>query len=137
MDQVEEEVINEPYMSVIFQFLSRFGAITVLYPIETILNRLIVQGTRTIIDNTDNGYGVIPINTRYDGFLDCANCIHDTEGIAGFYKGIGTVFFDAALHYFIFKIAKTIALRIYDSEWTTTVDRENVKNLMSSSPNNI
>ena len=63
------------------------AAVIALYPIETVINRLIVQGTRTIIDNTDNGVGVVPIITRYDGFFDCLRTIEHTEGFLGLYKG--------------------------------------------------
>jgi solute carrier family 25 protein 46 len=73
-------------MEAILDMSSNVGAILAMYPLETVLNRLIVQGTRTIIDNTDTGYGVVPINTRYDGFIDCIQSISQTEGLFGFYK---------------------------------------------------
>ena len=38
---------------------------TLLYPLETILHRLHLQGTRSIIDNLDSGIEVTPILTRY------------------------------------------------------------------------
>lgn len=37
------------------------------YPLETILHRLHLQGTRTIVDNLDTGYSVLPILTNYEG----------------------------------------------------------------------
>lgn len=132
-DEIEEEIVEYPYQESLAQYLGHLTAIVSLYPIETILNRLIVQGTRTIIDNTDYGYGVIPINTRYDGFIDCAQMISETEGVFGFYKGIGNMFVEATLQFAILKIAKIIAFRIYDSEWVSRCDKTNYKNLMSSS----
>lgn len=133
IDEVESEVVDSPYFKTLAEVASHIGSIVMLYPIETILNRLIVQGTRTIIDNTDTGYGVVPINTRYDGFFDCASTINQTEGFFGFYKGIGAIVVEALLHYAILKLAKTIALHIFDSEWTTRSDMNNIKNLMTSS----
>lgn len=110
------------------------GAILSLYPLETVMNRLIVQGTRTIIDNTDNGCGVVPINTRYEGFLDCVYSIHQTEGVFGFYKGIGTVVIDATLCYAVIKMIEAMASHYFYSEWTTQNDMNNMRNLMTSSP---
>jgi hypothetical protein len=133
IDEVEMEVIETPYINALTQLTSRFTALIMLYPIETIINRLIVQGTRTIIDNTDNGFGVIPINTRYEGFIDCAQSIHQSEGLFGFYKGMGSLFLDAAFQFALLKLAKVIATRLFDSEWTTKTDLNNIKNLMSSS----
>lgn len=104
-----------------------------LYPIETVINRLIVQGTRTIIDNTDNGVGVVPINTRYEGFFDCMRTISEREGMLGFYKGFGAIAFEIALHLAVLKFAKVIATRIYDAEWIRRVEEDNIRTLMSSS----
>lgn len=111
---------------------SQIGATLALYPLETVLNRLIVQGTRTIIDNTDSGYGVVPLNTRYDGFIDCVQTISQTEGVIGFYKGAGALVIEVILQYLLLKLAKTIALRIYDSEWSTRSDMNHIKNLMAN-----
>lgn len=134
MEQVEEEVVEGPFIDSVVDLASQIGAILTMYPLETILNRLIVQGTRTIIDNTDTGYGVVPINTRYEGFIDCAQMIGQTEGVMGFYKGVGTLVFQAFLQYMMLKLGKAIASRIYDSQWTMRSDMNNVVNLMSSPP---
>lgn len=37
----------------------------ILYPLETIMHRLLVQGTRTIIDNTDAGKNCFHISVFY------------------------------------------------------------------------
>lgn len=58
------------------------------YPFETILHRIQLQGTRTIIDNLDTGYSVVPILTSYEGAADCCRSTIATEGISGLYKGI-------------------------------------------------
>jgi len=131
-DEIEEQIVEKPFQDELAQYAGQICSILALYPIETILNRLIVQGTRTIIDNTDTGFGVIPVNTRYDGFLDCAQMISETEGVFGFYKGVGNIFFECCLQYAIFKIVKLITYRIYDAEWVTRSDNNTMKNLMSS-----
>ncbi|VDN11448.1 unnamed protein product, partial [Dibothriocephalus latus] len=38
-----------------------------LYPLETIVIRLCVQGTRTLVDNLDTGVSVLPIVSAFDG----------------------------------------------------------------------
>lgn len=101
------------------------AAVIALYPFETIINRLIVQGTRTIIDNTDNGVGVFPIITRYDGFFDCLRTIEHTEGILGLYKGVGCVLLELVLSFGLLKLGKFAAYRIYDAVWISRDDKSN------------
>lgn len=57
------------------------------YPFETILHRLQLQGTRTIIDNLDSGFSVVPILTSYEGAVDCYRTTVAVEGVSGLYKG--------------------------------------------------
>ncbi|KAM4634832.1 mitochondrial outer membrane protein SLC25A46 [Polymixia lowei] len=79
-----------------------------LYPLETVLHRLSVQGTRTIIDNTDLGAEVLPINTQYEGFRDCINAIRRQEGSLGFYRGIGAVVAQYALHAAVLQVTRVV-----------------------------
>uniref|UniRef100_A0A8C5L3A8 Solute carrier family 25 member 46 n=1 Tax=Jaculus jaculus TaxID=51337 RepID=A0A8C5L3A8_JACJA len=67
-----------------------------------------IQGTRTIIDNTDLGYEVLPINTQYEGMRDCINTIKQAEGVLGFYKGFGAVIIQYTLHAAVLQITKII-----------------------------
>jgi solute carrier family 25 protein 46 len=132
---VEKEVVITPYMRTMAQMSSQLTAVIALYPIETIINRLIVQGTRTIIDNTDTGCGVLPINTRYEGFTDCARTIIENESVFGLYKGLGAVIAELILSYALIKLAKVAAIRLYDSEWITRSDQETIKTYMTASSN--
>ncbi|XP_064620316.1 mitochondrial outer membrane protein SLC25A46-like [Lineus longissimus] len=86
----------------------------VLFPIETVLHRLHVQGTRTIIDNTDTGLGVVPINTRYEGFIDCFRSILYEEGFAGLYKGFGALMLQYTIHALILKLTKFLFEQLTD-----------------------
>lgn len=87
-----------------------------LFPLETALHRLSLQGTRTIIDATDgvvaagNGASplVLPVNTQYDGFSDCLHSIRRKEGRAGFYRGFGALVAQYALHGALLAAAKTL-----------------------------
>ncbi|XP_030598998.1 mitochondrial outer membrane protein SLC25A46 [Archocentrus centrarchus] len=88
----------------------------VLFPLETVLHRLALQGTRTIIDATDGavstGNGgsplVLPVNTQYDGFSDCLHAIRRKEGGAGFYRGFGVLVAQYALHGALLAAARTL-----------------------------
>lgn len=75
----------------------------VLLPIETILNSLYIQGTRTIIDNVDETTVVLPVLTNYDGFGDCYRSILKFEGGFGFYKGLGAIVLQYSVHFIIFR----------------------------------
>lgn len=135
MDESEKEIVEDPYLDALTELSSQVAATCLMYPAETVLYRLIVQGTRTIIDNTDTGLGVVPINTRYEGFMDCVQTISQTEGLLGFYKGIGAAVVETFICYALLRLAKTISTRIYDAEWTTRSDAANFKNYMSTNTN--
>uniref|UniRef100_A0A3B3ZB41 Solute carrier family 25 member 46 n=1 Tax=Periophthalmus magnuspinnatus TaxID=409849 RepID=A0A3B3ZB41_9GOBI len=70
------------------------------FPLETVLHRLALQGTRTIIDHTEQGGAlqVLPVNTQYDGFSDCLSSVRHKEGAASFYRGFGALTAQYALH---------------------------------------
>uniref|UniRef100_A0A3B5AP89 Solute carrier family 25 member 46 n=1 Tax=Stegastes partitus TaxID=144197 RepID=A0A3B5AP89_9TELE len=88
----------------------------VVFPLETALHRLSLQGTRTIIDATDGAVAaadggsplVLPVNTQYDGFSDCLHAIRRKEGRAGFYRGFGALVAQYALHGALLAAARTL-----------------------------
>ncbi|XP_076443493.1 mitochondrial outer membrane protein SLC25A46-like [Babylonia areolata] len=103
-----EQYFPELLASFTGQLLADF----VLYPLETVVYRLYIQGTRTIIDNTDTGLGVVPISTRYEGFLDCFRCIFAEEGIQGFYRGFGALVLQYMAHALILRTARLLFERL-------------------------
>ncbi|XP_037069270.1 solute carrier family 25 member 46-like, partial [Pollicipes pollicipes] len=78
--------------------LGRYVADLALYPLETVLYRLQLQGTRSIIDNLDTGCAVLPVSTRYEGALDCFRTVVRDEGVTGLYRGAGALVAQAAVH---------------------------------------
>ena len=66
-------------------------------PLETVLHRLHLQGTRTIIDNLDTGKEFVPIMTCYEGFTDCFYTIITEEGVSGLFKGFGALMLQYAV----------------------------------------
>lgn len=83
-----------------------------LYPLETVLYRLHLQGTRTMIDDTDNGYAVVSLCTNYEGLFDCFSRIKMEEGLAGFYKGFGALFLQYVLQLAVLRLTKSVYLAI-------------------------
>ncbi|KAJ8975679.1 hypothetical protein NQ317_019634 [Molorchus minor] len=84
----------------------------VFYPCETIVHRLHLQGTRTIVDNLDNGRSVLPILTNYTGATDCyENCLA-TEGVCGLYKGFGALILQYSAHIALIRISHFLLTEI-------------------------
>ncbi|KAK3585319.1 hypothetical protein CHS0354_040268 [Potamilus streckersoni] len=104
----EKSMYERYFPELLASFTSNLIADIMLYPFETILHKLYVQGTRTLIDNTDTGTEVIPVITSYKGAVDCIRSVIVEEGISGFYKGFGALVFQFALHAFVLKCAKVL-----------------------------
>lgn len=95
-------LVNRSFLRIEANICSIFLANFLLYPYETVLNRLFVQGTRTIVDNLDKtNIGCVAINTRYLSLFDCCRTIFETEGSGGqgFFKGIGFLILKFGLIY--------------------------------------
>lgn len=89
-------------------FIGHLASDVLLYPLETILHRLHMQGTRTIIDSLDVGYEVKPILTRYEGFFDCLHTTVQEEGFFGLFKGFGALCLQYAVYGAVLKFAEVI-----------------------------
>jgi solute carrier family 25 protein 46 len=86
--------------------------IQVEFKIVLFLYRLHLQGTRTIIDNLDSGYEVIPILTSYEGAVDCYMTTLQQEGRAGLYKGFGALVLQFVAHVAVIKLTKFVLTEI-------------------------
>ena len=84
----EMEIIYPQMLSTI---LAKFMASCLVYPAQTSLNRLCIQGTRCIIDSTDMAGEVLPISTQYRGFTHCIASIARDEGQIGLFRGLGVL----------------------------------------------
>lgn len=84
----------------------------IFFPFETILHRIQLQGTRTIIDNLDSGIQVVPILTSYEGAIDCYLTTVQSEGFGGLYKGFGAMLLQFAAHLAVIKLSKWIINQI-------------------------
>ncbi|CAF3384566.1 unnamed protein product [Rotaria sp. Silwood1] len=113
--ETEENVLlfETTYASLIARIAAGFFGQLLFYPVETIVHRLHVQGVRAIIDNTDTGVGVLPINSSiyYTDFWSCLKSIEESEGSAGLYKGIGCVLLKFSLLYGGMLLAHGVAKR--------------------------
>ncbi|XP_068691900.1 mitochondrial outer membrane protein SLC25A46-like [Montipora foliosa] len=96
------------YPELVANFLALFVPEILLYPLQTVLNQLYVQGTRTIVDDLDSGSGVVPLCTNYDGVMDCFHSIWRDEGLGGFYKGFGALLIQLFIHWVILKLTQFV-----------------------------
>uniref|UniRef100_A0A673L6L8 Solute carrier family 25 member 46-like n=1 Tax=Sinocyclocheilus rhinocerous TaxID=307959 RepID=A0A673L6L8_9TELE len=103
-----QSMLEAYFPELMASFAASLCADVLLFPLETVLHRLHIQGTRTIIDNTDLGFEVLPINTQYEGMRDCINAIRREEGTMGFYKGFGSIVVQYSLHAAVLQITKMI-----------------------------
>lgn len=92
--------------------ISMCTADIIFYPFETVIQRLHLQGTRTIIDNLDTGRSVTALLTDYSGAVDCYRNIISTEGPLGLYKGFGALMMQFAVHVLVLKTTKWILTEI-------------------------
>ncbi|VDM40179.1 unnamed protein product [Toxocara canis] len=76
------------------------------YPLETVLHRLYIQGTRTLIDNLDNGMSAISITAKYSGFFDCTRSIINREGFWALYGGMGALAIQYMLHFSFLRLLR-------------------------------
>ncbi|XP_039959870.1 uncharacterized protein LOC120774351 [Bactrocera tryoni] len=95
---IEPSELDNQKMEIRSDLIARIVTEITFYPLETILHRLLLQDTDTIIDNLDNGESVQPLLTYYQGIGDCFNTIVIMEGYKGFYKGIGALFMQFSVH---------------------------------------
>lgn len=92
----------------------------ILFPLETIMHRLYLQGTRTIIDNLDTGISVMPILTGYTGPLDCFITTVAQEGRLGLLKGFGALLLQTVLVGLLYKVTKISLVKIVDAYATSS-----------------
>jgi hypothetical protein len=123
--ETEENVLlfETTYASLIARIAAGFFGQLLFYPVETIVHRLHVQGVRAIIDNTDTGVGVLPINSSgyYTDFWSCFKSIEENEGSSALYKGIGCVLLKFSLLYGGMLLAHGVAKKFVIDNKSTQV----------------
>jgi len=92
----------------------------VLFPLELVMHRLYLQGTRTIIDNLDTGTSVMPILTGYEGPLDCLATTVAQEGRLGLLKGFGALLLQTSLIVMLYKVVKISLVKVVDAYASTS-----------------
>lgn len=106
---VQKNRRNKAYNELMCLITANLIASSLLYPIETILTRLYVQGTRTLVDNLSSSDIIIkPVLSNYQGFFDCKKAILQNETNLGFYKGIGCLFLQFSIQFLVIKITKSV-----------------------------
>ncbi|KAK6106555.1 Mitochondrial carrier family protein [Brugia pahangi] len=106
---LHEKTAFDQYFPHIFATLtSQMLADFSLYPFETVLHRLYIQGTRTLIDNLDSGVTAISITAKYVGFFDCIRTIINRESFWSLYAGVGALGFQYVLHLCLLRFIRTM-----------------------------
>ncbi|XP_004536375.1 solute carrier family 25 member 46 [Ceratitis capitata] len=108
----KDDTLENQNVEIYSNLISVLTSEVIFYPFETILHRIQLQGTRTIIDNLDNGYAVVPILTNYQGAIDCYRTTVSTEGFSGLYKGFGAIVLQFAAHIAVIKLTKWVVTQI-------------------------
>ncbi len=100
------------YHDQISAFAGCLASEALLYPVETVLHRMHIQGCRTIVDNLDSGRDVVPIMTRYEGFFDCLSTILQEEGASGLFKGFGALVLQYGVTFMFIKFSAVVATEL-------------------------
>ncbi|KAK6729396.1 hypothetical protein RB195_006445 [Necator americanus] len=101
-----------------------------LFPIETVMHRMYIQGTRTLIDNLDTGLSAISITVKYNGFFDCLRSILNHEGFCALYGGVGALALEYLLHSLLHQAVRACFDR--GSEVATTESKPHITPISSS-----
>ena len=97
---------NLSFQELLASAVSRLAAEAMLFPLETVLLRLHVQGTRLIVDNVETGLGILPHDSAYLGFWHCVQTIRQEEGMGGFYKGFSALLLQIAAEVLLLHITR-------------------------------
>nr|AKN21585.1 slc25a-17 [Schmidtea mediterranea] len=104
-DNQLDDVYYKYYCELFSTVMGSFTADVILFPMEVIVNRLCIQGTRVLIDNMDNPYEMVPITTAYYGTRHALNTIlNETErgeGSGGLYKGFGALVIQYSIQFLL------------------------------------
>uniref|UniRef100_A0A1I8ALU2 Solute carrier family 25 member 46 n=1 Tax=Steinernema glaseri TaxID=37863 RepID=A0A1I8ALU2_9BILA len=94
------------------QMVGQMGSVLItdilLYPFSTILHRLYIQGTRTLIDNLDTGTAAISITVKYSGILDCFKSVVKNEGFWALYSGFGALALQCVLNFMLLRLVRSV-----------------------------
>lgn len=119
---------SQQFPNLLATFIGTFLADLVLYPFETVLHRLYIQGTRVLIDNMDSGCEVAGISTQYTGVLDCFRSIIVEEGVLGLYRGFGAFILQFSIYAAGLKIVQYLFEQISKSEYSNNSNGNSQRN---------
>lgn len=91
-ETVLQTVYTRYYTDLLMAMTANLAADVITYPLETLVIRLCVQGTRTLVDNMDSGDVVVPVVSSYEGFTDAFRSAMDSpQGLISLYRGFGAL----------------------------------------------
>lgn len=102
-----ERTLFHQFLPQVFATITSQGVADIIcYPMETVIHRLYIQGTRTLIDNLDNGVSAISITAKYAGFYDCLRSTVKREGLCALYSGLGALALQYVLHFSFLRLVR-------------------------------
>ena len=79
-------------------YFSSFLSESLLYPVETVMTRLVYQGMPVLVDDVQTGLNVRLVASFYRGFVSCVTGIWEAEGVFGFFRGYSSLLLRYFLH---------------------------------------
>lgn len=130
-DQDKTSQWEQIYQELLATFSGMLVADIVLFPFETILHRLYLQGTRVLTDNMDHGREVLGVQFKYSGFLDCIWQIFCDDGLSGFYRGLGTLILQYTCQLVGLKLLQYAFVKLTGNGQNGSRKRSNITNYSS------
>ena len=79
-------------------YFSSFLSETLLYPVETVMTRLVYQGMPVLVDDVQTGLNIRLVTSFYRGFVSCVTGIWEAEGVFGFFRGYSSLLVRYIIH---------------------------------------
>jgi len=98
-----QKFYRERYVHLITWFIAK----TICYKFEVVSTKMHLQGSRTLIDDTDFGDGVVNVNTHFPSFVGCWRA---TSMMGQNYTGYGFVLLDACVRFGLTYLTSQIGL---------------------------
>eukprot|EP00116_Pleurobrachia_bachei_P007322 sb/3467584/ len=104
--QAKNTLMDSVWPELLAGTLHCFVADISLLPLEIIMNRLHLQGSRAIVDNVLDARHVFPYLSSYSTAQQCIEALIDEEGVTSLWKGLSAVLLQYTLRLTVVQTAK-------------------------------
>jgi len=106
-----------------------FVADLMLLPLELVMNRMHLQGTRAIVDNIDNPLSVLPFQSNYSTLSQCVEYVLEEEGKTGLFKGLAALLLQYTVRTAVLQITKFTLRKLSTKREVTGGDGDSVSSI--------